>query len=295
MTAPLWTIRTLLGWSAPWLAQRGVESPRLDSELLLAEVLHLRRIDLFLDPHRPLSAAELAAFKAVIKRRAAREPVAFILGRREFWGMEFRVGPDTLIPRPETELLVEAALARFPDRSSPLTILEMCVGSGAVVCALLKEFPNATAVGTDLSAGALVLARANVEKHGFAERIALLEGDLDAPLAPEASFDLMVVNPPYVTTQELDGEVAPEVREWEPRLALDGGADGLRVVERVPPCAVRRLRPGGLLLMEIGSQQGEAAGELLARGGLVNVEILIDFNKLDRVVAGNVPPLPQMD
>ncbi|MBF0182367.1 MAG: peptide chain release factor N(5)-glutamine methyltransferase [Magnetococcales bacterium] len=289
MTAPLWTIRTLLGWSTPWLAQRGVESPRLDSELLLAEVLQLRRIDLFLDPHRPLSAPELAAFKVVVKRRAAREPVAFILGHREFWGMALRVGPQTLIPRPETELLVETALARFPDRTHPLAILEMCVGSGAVACALLKEFPNATAVGTDLSAGALALARANAENHGFCDRLILMEGDLDAPLAQDEKFDLVVVNPPYVTTRELAEEVAPEVREWEPRLALDGGDDGLRVVARIPGCAMRRLRPAGLLLMEIGSGQGEAAAELARRGGLQDVEVLMDFNKLDRVVAGYAP------
>ncbi|MBF0127932.1 MAG: peptide chain release factor N(5)-glutamine methyltransferase [Magnetococcales bacterium] len=288
MTAPLWTVRTLLGWSAPWLAQRGVESSRLDSELLLASVLNLRRLDLFLDPHRPLMAQELAAFKAVVKRRAAREPVAYILGRREFWSMAFLARGDVLIPRPETELLVESVLARYPDRSAPLEILELCTGSGVILCALLTEYPMATGVGTDLSPAALELARDNLAQHGLTGRVALLEGDLTAPVAQEARFDLVLANPPYIASDTLAG-LEPEVRDWEPRLALDGGAEGLSVLSRIPPLARTRLRPGGWLLTEIGWDQGEAVADLLARAGFVNIEILNDYNKLPRVVAGNVP------
>ncbi|MBF0162894.1 MAG: peptide chain release factor N(5)-glutamine methyltransferase [Magnetococcales bacterium] len=278
-----WTIRTLLAWSTPWLGQRGIDSPRLDGELLLAKALGLRRIDLFLDPHRPLTPTELGAFKALIVRRAAREPVAHILGMREFWGIEFESSGAALIPRPETELLVETVLAHFPDRSTPLAILEPCVGSGALLCALLKEYPQAEGVGSDLSAEALALARCNVERCGHAARVTLVEGDLDASVAEEREFDVVVVNPPYIASGELEG-LQPEVRDWEPRLALDGGADGLVLLKRLPALFRRRMRSGGVAVTEIGYDQGEAVVALFRRDGFEGVELLRDYHRLPRAV-----------
>ncbi|MEO5346222.1 MAG: peptide chain release factor N(5)-glutamine methyltransferase [Magnetococcus sp. YQC-9] len=278
-----WTIRSLLGWSTPWLVRRGIESARLDGELLLAKALGLRRIDLFLDPDRPMNALELTAFKALILRRAVREPVAHILGMREFWGIEFFSSHAALIPRPETELLIETILSHFPDRQTPLKILEPCIGSGAVLCALLNEYPQAEGMGSDLSAEALVLARRNVEKCGCTARVMLEEGDLDAMVSSDVRFDVVVVNPPYIDSRELE-ELQPEVRDWEPRLALDGGLDGLTVLQRIPALFKRRLRSGGVGVTEIGYDQGEAVVELFRRGGFDSVELRVDYHRLPRAV-----------
>ncbi|MBF0341851.1 MAG: peptide chain release factor N(5)-glutamine methyltransferase [Magnetococcales bacterium] len=284
MTTPAtWTVRTLLGWSAPWLERRGVASPRLDSELLLAKALDLRRIDLFMDPHRPLTAPELAAFKALLTRRAAREPVAHLLGVREFWGLEFYSSRAALIPRPETELLLETVLASFADRQAPLEMFEPCVGSGAVLCALLHEYPGATGVGSDLSAEALELARRNATKSGCGDRVTLLEGDLDTPLPADARFDVVVINPPYIVSGDLPG-LQPEVRDWEPRLALDGGGDGLQVLRRLPGLLQARVRPGGVAVIEIGDDQGETVMGLFQSAGFEQVELLLDYHRSPRAV-----------
>ncbi|MBF0272034.1 MAG: peptide chain release factor N(5)-glutamine methyltransferase [Magnetococcales bacterium] len=283
MTAPAWTVRTLLGWSAPWLERRGVESPRLDSELILAKALNLRRLDLFLDPHRPLNAAELAAFKALLTRRAAREPVAHLLGVREFWGIEFFSSSAALIPRPETELLLESVLAHFPDREAPLRIFEPCVGSGAVLCALLSEYPQARGWGSDLSGSALELAQRNAVKTGCVDRVTLVEGDLDVPLPSSDSFDVVVVNPPYIVSEALEG-LQPEVRDWEPHLALDGGVDGLRVVVRLPGLVRSRLRPGGVAVVEVGHDQGVAAVEVFREAGFERIVLLPDYQRIPRAV-----------
>ncbi|MBF0212795.1 MAG: peptide chain release factor N(5)-glutamine methyltransferase [Magnetococcales bacterium] len=286
MTTPAWTVRTLLGWSTPWLERKGVESPRLDSELMLAKALKLRRLDLFLDPHRPLDAAELAAFKGLLTRRAAREPVAHLLEVREFWGIEFHASPAALIPRPETELLLEAVLARCPDREASLEIFEPCVGSGAVLCALLHEYPQARGVGIDLSPMALELARRNAVKTGCEARVSLLEGDLDAPLPSSHRFEVIVVNPPYIASGELS-TLQPEVRDWEPRLALDGGDDGLQVVVRLPEMVRQRLAPGGVAVIEVGHDQGAAAVERFRLAGFDRVELLPDYHRIPRAVVVN--------
>lgn len=286
MTPPapsIWTVRTLLQWSTPWLAQRGVEAPRLDGELMLAKALDLRRIDLFLDPDRPLNAPELAAFKGLLRRRAAREPVAHLLGRREFWGIDFLVSSAVLIPRPESELLVEAVTGWCAGRDRPLEIFEPCVGSGAVLCALLKEYPEARGVGSDLSPEALAVAGQNVARCGLGERVTLLEGDLDAGVAPERRFDVVVVNPPYIVRAELAG-LQPEVRDWEPRLALDGGEDGLMVLSRLPGLVRMRLRPGGRAAIEVGYDQGEQVVTLFRQAGFAAVTLLEDFHRIPRVV-----------
>ncbi|MBF0628954.1 MAG: peptide chain release factor N(5)-glutamine methyltransferase [Magnetococcales bacterium] len=282
-----WTVRTLLGWSTPWLARRGIESARLDSELMLAKALDLRRLDLFLDPHRPLNATELAAFKELLVRRAAREPVAHLLGVREFWGIEFFSSSAALIPRPETELLLETVLAHFPERERALTVFEPCVGSGAVLCALMQEYPQANGVGSDLSAQALELAQRNVSLCGCGERVTLLEGDLDGPVAAERRFDVVVINPPYIDSGLLAG-LQPEVRDWEPRVALDGGEDGLQVVRRLPALVRRRLLPGGVAVIEVGHDQGERAVALFRAEGWNQVALLPDYHRIPRAVAVTV-------
>ncbi len=278
-----WTIRRLLQWCTPWLSQKGCDSPRLDGELLLAEVLNLERITLYLDPDRPLTAPELAAFKALVKRRAQREPVALILGRRDFWQHTFKVAPGVLIPRPETEGLLEAVIEHHPDRQAGLTMLEIGVGSGAVLCSLLAEYPRARGVGSDISATALTISRENAVRIAVSDRLRLLSGDLTAPLAVGERFDLIVSNPPYIASPVLK-TLAPEVARWEPIAALDGGGDGLAVLRRLAAECAGFLQPGGLLALEIGHDQAEAVSGLLAAAGYESITVRPDYGGQPRIV-----------
>ena len=294
-------VESCLASSTLVLEQAGIETARLDAECLLAAVLGWPRWQLMLEPHRRLAAEEFGQLLRLLQRREQREPLAYILGTREFWSMPFSVSSGVLVPRPETETLVEAALAAWGEMSAardgasaqcPVpsvqlrapsakrqapsagsreagpTIVELCTGSGAVAVALAKEIPTARILATDVSWRALRVARANAEQHGVAERITFLRGNLCRAIdgqAPEESADLMVANPPYIPTGELV-TLMPEV-QWEPRLALDGGADGLRVAREIVETSPSRIRPGGFLLLEIGAEQAEAIQESVAASG----------------------------
>lgn len=276
------------------LEQAGIDTARLDAECLLAAVLGCPRWQLMLEPHRRLSAEEFGQILRLLQRREQREPLAYILGTREFWSLPFSVSSGVLVPRPETETLVDAALAAWEEmraegrvpgapglapsaerrapsdggREAGPTIVELCTGSGAVAVALAKELPSARVLATDVSWRALRVARANAEQHGVSERITFLRGNLCRAIdgqVPEESVDLMVANPPYIPTGELV-TLMPEV-QWEPRLALDGGADGLRVAREIIEASPSRIRPGGFLLLEIGAEQAEAIQELVAASG----------------------------
>ena len=269
------------------LEQAGIETARLDAECLVAAVLGCARWQLTLEPHRRLAPDEFGRILRLLQRRERREPLAYVLGTREFWSLPLAVSAGVLVPRPETETLVEAALAawgelraesrepraasremRAESGEAGPTIVELCTGSGAVAIALAKELPTARLLATDVSWRALRVARANAERHGVAPRIAFLRGDLWRAVngqAPAGSVDLVVANPPYLRSPEL-ATLMPEVR-WEPRLALDGGADGLRVLREIVASSPDRLRPGGALLLEIGADQAEAVGALMAASG----------------------------
>jgi release factor glutamine methyltransferase len=255
------------------LEQAGIETARLDAECLLAAVLGCPRWQLRLEPHRRLSVEEFGQTLRLLQRREQREPLAYILGTREFWSLPLSVSSGVLVPRPETETLVEAALAAWGEMSAECreagpTIVDLCTGSGAVAVALATELPMARILATDVSWRALRVARANAEQHGVAKRITFLRGDLCRALdgqLPEGSADLVVANPPYIPTGELVA-LMPEV-QWEPRLALDGGADGLRVAREIIETSPARIRPGGFLLLEIGAEQAEAVQALVAASG----------------------------
>ncbi|MEO5363801.1 MAG: peptide chain release factor N(5)-glutamine methyltransferase [Magnetococcus sp. DMHC-8] len=287
----LWTIRLLQEWSVPWLQQRGIDTPRLDSDLLLADALGVERLGLFLDPHRPVVGEELAVFKRHLQRRARREPVAHILGHRAFWQHDFLVTSDVLVPRPETELLIETVLDALPpdQQQTPLTILELGVGSGAVLCTLLLAYGDAVGVGVDLSVAALAVAEENGRRLGCLARLSLLQGDLTQPLHTslhaEGRFQVVVANLPYIATADL-ARLEPEVAVWEPRLALDGGADGLAVVRRVPDAVWPWMAEGGLLALEVGATQGDAVAELLRVAGWQGVALRLDYGRRPRVVLG---------
>ncbi|MBF0623667.1 MAG: peptide chain release factor N(5)-glutamine methyltransferase [Magnetococcales bacterium] len=281
-----WTVRDLLAWAGPWLTKHGLDdNPRLDGELLLAKALGLRRLDLFLDPDRPLIPAELATFKGLIKRRAAREPVAYITGQREFWKSSFAVTPAVLIPRPDTEKLVELVLSRYPLRDHPLEILELGVGSGVVLASLLLEYPGGRGVGVDCSEAALAVARRNFATLGLDSRALLRQGNWFGVLDPGERFDVIVANPPYVADGEWQ-ELQPEIRLWEPKEALLAGPDGLNAYRTLLPGSGPWLKPDGMLAVEIGTTQGEAVSDLMRQARYQEVAVHRDYSGHPRVVTG---------
>lgn len=281
-----WTILDVLRWTTARFGETGVTTPRLDAELLAAHALGLSRMALYTGFDRPLGEAELASLRGLVKRRLGGEAVAYITGHKEFWSLDLLVDARVLVPRPDTETLIEAALERLPaDRE--VRVADVGTGSGAIALALATERPLAQVVATDASSDALVVATANAERVGVAGRVRFAHGDLFAPLYGEAAFDVVAANPPYVPTGELAGLPA-EVRA-EPRAALDGGADGLDVVRRLIEGAPAHLTPGGWLLCEIGAGQADAAMELLRARGYRDVGARRDLGAIPRVVMGRRP------
>ena len=282
--AETWTVGRLIPWAANYLDKYQVEAARLSGELLLAKVLDCTRLELYLRFDQPLAPEELAAYKELILRRRAHEPVAYILGSREFWGLEMACGPGVLVPRPESEHLVEQALERLRELEAP-RVLDLCTGSGAVALALAHELPEAQVVATDISTEALTWARHNAENLGLASRVSLKQGDLwEAVAAAVGFFDLITANPPYVAAGEWE-ELPPEVREFEPRLALHGGADGLDAVRNIIAGAGAHLRPLGWLLMELGAGQAARARKLAqASGAFDSAEMVKDLAGVERVL-----------
>jgi release factor glutamine methyltransferase len=246
----------------------------------------LDRVRLYTDLDRPLEKRELSAYRALIERRVAGEPVQYLTGKRDFYGRSFQVDARVLIPRPETELLVEAVLRALPTGGVP-RLLDLATGSGCIAVTLSAERPEATVVATDIDSGACTVARANALAAGVGSRVDVRQGDLFTPVATETPFDAVVSNPPYVRSGDLAGLQA-EVRR-EPRLALDGGPEGLTVLSRVVEGAFAHLLPGGLLALEIGEEQGAAVQDLLQARGYERVHIEPDLERRDRMAFGTRP------
>lgn len=264
MTTPqTWTLGALLNWTAKHLAEKGAEFPRLDAEVLLAQAVGCKRIDLYGLRFAEEAGPEVRqAYKDLIRRRLEGCPVAYLVGKKEFYGLEFQVGPAVLIPRPDSEHVVVEALALAKDMTSP-RLIDIGTGSGNLAVALAKNLPGAQVTATDKSAAALEIARGNAAKHGVAERIRFVEGDLFAPVPAGETFHLVVSNPPYITHDDLK-KLPPGVRDFEPQQALDGGPDGFAVFDRLIDEARARLEPGGYLLVEIGAPQEKGARARLA-------------------------------
>ncbi|HLL04748.1 MAG TPA: peptide chain release factor N(5)-glutamine methyltransferase [Myxococcaceae bacterium] len=286
MSSETWTIRKVLTWTTGHFEKRQVDAPRLTAEVLLAHVLKTTRVRLYVDLDRPLAKEELSTFRALIERRMAGEPTAYLTGVKEFYNRPFKVDARVLIPRPETELLVEAALHALP-KDAPSQALDVCTGSGCIAISLAAERPQASLTATDLSPDACALARENAEALGVAPRVTILRGNLFEPVPAEARFALIVSNPPYIGSGEIPG-LSAEVRR-EPHLALDGGADGLALIRRVVEGARRFLIPGGLLAMEIGETQGAAVRELLQSAGYTDARVEKDLERRDRMAFGTHP------
>ncbi len=289
MSGESWTIRRVLAWAVDDLRGRGSDTPRLDAELLLALVLHTNRIGLVVDADRPLGKDELAAYRALHKRRRAGEPVAYMLGAREFYGRSFRVDARVLVPRPDTEILVEVALERSRDRSLGARVLDLCTGSGCVAITYALERPTARVLGTDLSEDALAVARDNAHRLGAVPRAWFRASDVFSDLGLAApQFELITANPPYIPTSEKD-ELAVTIRDFEPHLALFGGDDGYRVTRRIVEEAPRFLATGGVLALEIGAGQSLDVERMLAERGFVELDRRRDYGGIERVVSGVWP------
>jgi len=291
LTAPkeTWTILELLRWTTEYFRTKGISEPRASAEVLLAHTLDVSRLDLYLRYDQPLNSEELARFKALVVRRREGAPVAYLTGHREFWSLDFQVTPEVLIPRPETETLVAAAIevarTQNPEPGTPsLWGLEIGVGSGAVVVSLAKELPQVHWLGLDLSAAALAIARDNARRHGVIDRIHFLRTDLLAGVKPQASFDLLVANLPYVPRLEWE-QLPREIKDFEPQQALLGGEDGLDLIRPLVEQAYRYVKKGGWVLLEVGDRQAEqVAGLLTVAGAYACVETIKDFSGIERVV-----------
>jgi release factor glutamine methyltransferase len=273
----------MIGWIQGDLEKRGFSSPRLDADLIVAHALGLPRVKLYLDLDRPLIESELTAIRGLVERRRRREPMAYLLGEREFYGHVFSVNRDVLIPRPDTEVLVERGLGLLGGELIAGDILDVCTGSGAIALSLLKGAEQRRAVATDLSPAALEIARANAKKLGVIERVRFVQGDLFAALAPTERFALIAINPPYIGRDEMATLMA-DVRDFEPQLALDAGVDALSFYRRIARDVAAHLARPGALLVEVGATQAAQVAALFADAGLTDLRVHLDYGGNERVV-----------
>lgn len=284
-----WTVRRLLEWTSGFFERKRVDSPRLAAELLLAHVLRLPRIQLYVLHDRLLSPLELSAYRELVKRAGDHEPVQYLTGGAHFFGMELAVTPDVLIPRADTETLVEAVLhhlklATDTGTEQSLRIADLCTGSGAIAIALARHLPNARVIATEISEAAATLARNNAQRIGVGGQVEVRTGDLFAPLGGEAPFNVITANPPYIPSDDLR-KLDRNVRDYEPRAALDGGPDGLDFHRRLLADAPRHLMPGGRLFVEMQFDQWPALRALAEAGGhWRDVQVLRDFAGHERVM-----------
>jgi release factor glutamine methyltransferase len=268
------------------LRAAGVSSAHLDARLLVCHALGIERATLFAHPERALTPAELAAVEQLASRRLGREPMSHVLGRREFWSLDFRVTADTLDPRPDTETVVEAALDYTRDRTRPWRVLDFGTGSGCILLSLLTELPQATGVGVDIGAATLAVAADNARRLGLADRVRFVQGDWGAGV--DGSFDLIVSNPPYIPDGDIAGLEA-EVARFEPRRALAGGPDGLDCYRVLAPQIARLLVPGGEAALEVGLGQDPMVAALLEQAGLALRGVRRDLAGIARVVVAGKP------
>lgn len=277
----LWTIGRILKWTEQYFKEKGIESPRLDAEVLLSHILGRERIYLYVHFDEPLEPAELARYREAIKQRVQRVPVAYIIGEKEFMGLTFKVTADTLVPRPDTEILVQAAIERLRARGETPRFADIGTGSGAICLSVLHFLPKAQADTVDISPAARAVAEENAAALGASDRVTFHTGDLLAPLAGQC-YDAILSNPPYIPDGDI-AALAPEVRLKEPRTALAGGKDGLDFYRRLTADAPAHLKDGGFLAVEVGIHQA-APVAALAVLAFSRTEILKDYAGIERVV-----------
>ncbi|WP_448206041.1 peptide chain release factor N(5)-glutamine methyltransferase [Azospirillum sp. sgz302134] len=281
------TLKHLRRLAESRLRGAGIDTPELDARLLVEHALDLTRGDLFTKANEPVAEADAARVMALVERRAAHEPVGRILGHREFWTLNLALNSDTLEPRPDTETVVEAVLKAVPDPAAPLRLLDLGTGTGCILLALLAELPNATGLGVDLSPNAVAAATANAVRNGLNGRARFQAGNWGEGL--DEAFDVVVSNPPYIPSADI-ATLAPEVREHDPRRALDGGADGLDAYRAIAAQLPGLLKPGGVTALEVGQGQAQDVAGLLADAGLAVDGIFRDLGGIDRCVMGRRSP-----
>lgn len=284
MNKPVWTIIKILDWTKQYFTDRGVENPRLDAEVLLCAVLQCERIKLYMDFERPLTAAELAQYKNYVARRGQHEPLAYILGEKEFMRNSFKVTPATLVPRPETELLVESLIkaAQGLKADGDVKVLDIGTGSGAIIVSLLDYLPHAKGVGVDISVDALIVAEENSRRIGVRERAGFVQSDLFSRVPADKKFDIIVSNPPYIPAADIAG-LAKDVQK-EPIGALDGGTDGLDFYRRIISEAMDHMADEGILAFEVGINQAQVVAELCRKAGFKATAIREDYAGIERMV-----------
>jgi release factor glutamine methyltransferase len=280
------TIGDLLREAAARLAEAGIDGASRDARLLLQAAADIPVATQIAFPERAVEAAAQTRFRVLVARRAEREPMAHILGRREFWSLTFKVTADTLDPRPDSETLVEAVLAETPDRAAPLRLVDFGTGTGCLLLALLHELPNATGLGIDASAAALAVAQENTDALGLGARASFRQGDWDDGISP--AFDVLLSNPPYIPSRDI-AALQPEVASFEPRLALDGGADGLDAYRRLGPAATRLLAGGGLAAFEVGLGQADSVVAIGQSAKLRHIATGRDLGSVPRCVLFRKP------
>jgi release factor glutamine methyltransferase len=264
-----WTIQKLLSWLTAYLTEKGIDSPRLSAELLLSFVLRLKRIELYTRFDKTVDRRQLEKLHDLVKRAGRNEPIAYLTGTTEFYSLELNVSRDCMLPRPETELLTERAIEFLRNRIGSQFVCDLCTGCGCIAVAIARNCPNVEIIATDISDAALNIAAKNIEKHRLKDKIKLLCGDLFAPLIPqldEDKFDLIVCNPPYISAAEFE-KLDAAVKNYEPRLALYAGEDGLDLYRRIIEKADQFLKPDAVLMLEIGYSQGQVIKELLEQTG----------------------------
>jgi release factor glutamine methyltransferase len=291
-TGEVWTIARVLSWAAEDLARRGVkDSPRLDAELLLGRATGLDRVRLIVDSARPLAPDELDRFRQMLLRRRRSEPIAYILGEREFYGLRFSVNQHVLIPRPDTETLVDVALARTRERHMFGRAVDVCTGSGCVAIAFAKERPTWRVTGSDISDDALEVARKNALKLGAIWNVDFRPSDLLTAIELEPRCDLITANAPYIPDGDVT-ELSVDIKNFEPACALFGGPDGLGILRRLVKAAPGWLAAGGVLALEVGAGQAERVAKGLVSYGFVDVQRERDYGGVERVVSGRWPGEP---
>ncbi len=278
--AVAWTTLGVLDWTTQRFTEAGIAGSRLEAQILLAHVLGCSRVQLYTGFDKPLGETELASYRGLIKRRLAGEPVSDLVGGTAFWGLPFHVEPSVLVPRPDTETVIEVVRIARPDRASPCRILDLCTGSGVIAVSLAREYPAAAVVATELSPAAAVLARRNAARNAVGDRVEVRDGDLFAPVVGER-FDVIAANPPYIVSSVI-ATLAAEVRR-EPVIALDGGRDGLGFYDRICAQARAHLAPGGVVVLEHGYDQADAVRARLAAAGFTGITLVHDLGKNPRV------------
>jgi release factor glutamine methyltransferase len=280
------TILEALNWATDYLRDHGIDHPRLNAELLLACSIHLSREELYIRLHEQVMEEEIKTLEGLIQRRGSGEPLQYILGHQEFWSIDLTVDPRVLIPRPETEHLVEESLsilAKISSKKIP-SVLELGTGSGAIAISLSKEVKNIFLVATDLSGDALMVAKENAKQAGVSDKIGFVKGDLLNPFHPGETFDLILSNPPYISDSEIS-DLSREVRDHEPLIALNGGKDGLEFYRKLISQAPSYLEKEGWFLLEVGSNQASSVSEMVeAGGGFQRLERVKDLSGIERVV-----------